>query len=101
MVTKKTPLPGYGLVILDESLMEHVEYPGDDRFDTPQSGLLLTLLEEDKTQKVKEYSGVVFGDLLDKKVFWRRYADQDATFDDTELGKKIAFIKLEAIVGYE
>lgn len=96
----KTPIPGYGIVVLDSSQLEHVDFQGDDRFDTPQTGKLVFLRDEDKGLKIKDYSEMTFGDVLEKKVYWRKYADQDATFEDDDMGK-VVFIKLEAIVGYE
>lgn len=97
--TTKVPLPGYGLAIIDKSQFENVDYQGDDRFDTPQVGKLIILHDDDHQDMIDKTR--CWGDLLGKKVYWCKYADQDATFFDNSLNADIVFIKLEKIVGYD
>jgi hypothetical protein len=99
--TKKVPLPGYGLAIIDGSQYANVDFQGEDKFDTPQTGKLIFLRDEDKKKTVREGASLTFGELLDKKIYWAKYADQDATFHDDNLSQDVVFIKLEKIVGFE
>lgn len=103
--TTKMPLPGYGLAIIDKSQMEHVEFSGEDSFDTPQSGILIKLRSEDAKQVVSKgifsEDNLKYADLLNKKIYWRKYADADGTFYDNNLGKDIIFIDLEKIMGVD
>lgn len=94
--TIKMPLPGYGLAVIDKD-----EDDGEDKFDTPQVGKLLIISEEDKDTLFKDSKEIRVGDLLGKTIYWKKYADQDATFFDKNLGEDVVFIKLEAIVGYD
>ncbi len=91
--TLKLPLPGYGIAIIDPS-----EDDGEDKFETPQVGELIMSngTDEDLKRFHKGYST-----LIGKTVYWKKYADQDATFFDRNLQKDIVFIKLESIVGYD
>lgn len=88
----KIPMSGYGLAKVDASQFNNVNYEGEDRFDTPQAGTLTFLRDEDKG---------TFGGLLNKKVYWVKYANLDATFYDEASGGDVVFIKLEKIVGYD
>lgn len=98
---KKVPMPGYGIAIIDASQFSNVDYQGDDKFDTPQTGQLIAMREEDKGKQVRDDVSLTFGELLDKKVYWKKYADLDGTFFDEDLGKDVAFIKLESITGVD
>lgn len=88
----KIPMPGYGLAKIDASQFENVKYEGEDRFDTPQAGVLTFLRDEDKEK---------LGHLVGKKVYWAKYADLDATFYDAASQGDVVFIKLDKIVGYD
>jgi hypothetical protein len=99
--TSKTPLPGYGVAIIDGSQYENVDFQGDDRFDTPQTGKLYLLNEADADLAVRGDSPIKYKDLLDKKIYWAKYADQDATFQDEALGQEVAFIQLDKLRGYD
>lgn len=96
----KTPLPGYGVATIDSSQYENVDFQGDDRFDTPQTGKLITLDKADIDRPTRDDSGITYGMMLEKKIYWSKYADQDATFHDDSLGD-IVFIKLDKIVGFD
>lgn len=97
--SNKTPMPGYGLAIIDTTQIKGTEFKGDDRFDTPQSGTLIKLHPDDV---VREFSnGHLFEELLNQKIWWAKYADADATFYDTELSKDVVFIQLDKLRGYE
>jgi len=99
-MTKNTPMPGYGLAIIDESQMENVSFKGEDRFDTPQSGTLVRLTKQDE-EKAFSDDGTTYGALLNKRIFWAKYADADATFFDNELGKDVVYIQLDKLRGFE
>ena len=96
----KEPIAGYGIAIIETSQMENVEYHGEDRFDSPQVGKLIKIQDCDRDRKFSDKWDMTAGDLVDKRIFWKKYADQDATFTDSELGD-IVFIDLTKIVGYE
>ena len=100
MKISKIPFPGYGLAVIDTTQMENVNFKGDDKFDTPQSGILV-LLTKDDTKKAFTDDGVTYGHLLNKKIWWAKYADADATFWDDELQKDVVFIQLDKLRGYE
>lgn len=89
--TLKHPLPGYGIAIIDAN-----EDDGDDKFDTPQVGKLFI-----SNPTKKDMDNFDYHTLINKRVYWKKYADQDATFFDRELQQDIVFIKLESIVGFE
>lgn len=96
----KKPLPGFGVAVVDQSQFGEVKYEGEDRWDTPQAGSLLTLTPEDKTKKIGE-SELTYGDLLGKKIFWKKYSDADGLFFDEVLNKEVIFLDLSKITGYE
>lgn len=98
-ITKK-PMPGYGIAVLDKTQMENVNFAGDDRFDTPQSGVLIRLTKDDE-EKTFDESGTTYGALIDKHIWWAKYADADATFYDNELEADIVFIQLDKLRGYD
>jgi hypothetical protein len=98
---KKMPMPGYGIAVIDTSQFSNVDFQGDDKFDTPQTGTLVAMRAQDTVTKVREDVDMTYGDLLNKKIYWKKYADLDGTFYDEELGKDIAFIKLESITGVD
>jgi len=100
MDTIKSPLPGYGLVIIDRSQMDNVEFKGDDRFDSPQSGILIKLTTDDEERSFNA-KGDTYGSLISKKIHWAKYADADATFYDNELDKDVVFIQLDKLRGYD
>lgn len=89
--TTKVCLPGYGLAIIDKE-----EDDGEDRFDTPQVGKLIAVVPTEKDKEHYDYERLVGG-----IVYWKKYADQDATFFDKSLEADVVFIKLDAIVGFE
>lgn len=91
MDTTKNVLPGYGLAVIDTN-----EDDGEDRFDTPQVGELLFCDPTESDAEKYDYSS-----LVGKTIYWKKYADQDATFFDKEMGKDVVFLKLEAIVGFD
>lgn len=93
-------MPGYGIVIIDKSQMSNVEFSGDDRFDTPQSGILVKLTPDDEARVFNE-KGETYGYLLEKKIHWAKYADADATFYDSDIDKDIVFIQLDKLRGYD
>jgi hypothetical protein len=97
MNTTKVPVPGYGIAIIDET-----QDTGDDNMGKgAQIGKLITITEEDKSRKIKEGYDLTFGDLLDKVVYWRAYAEADGRWYDEELGKDIIFLDLTKLMGYE
>lgn len=100
MESKKTPLPGYGLAILDSTQMSNVDFKGDDRFDTPQTGTLIKLTKQDSERAFSE-EGTTYGDLIGRHVSWAKYADADATLYDNDLQQDIVFIQLDKLRGYE
>lgn len=87
----KMPMPGYGVAIIDEK-----EDDGDDKFDTPQVGQLVLISMTDEDKECFDYET-----LINETIYWAKYADQDGTFFDKELGKDIVFIRLSKIVGYD
>lgn len=93
--TLKYPMPGYGIAIIDPD-----QDDGEDKFDTPQVGKLIIVnpTEDVEDELMKRFNYV---SLLDKTVYWQKYADADATFFDRTIGQDIVFIKLEKIVGYD
>ena len=93
-------MPGYGLAIIDSTQMENVDFKGDDRFDTPQTGELIGLTPQDEKRAYDE-DGHTYGDLIGKKISWAKYADADATFYDTALNADVVFIQLDKLRGYE
>jgi len=99
-MSKNTPMPGYGLVVIDDSQMENVNFKGEDRFDSPQSGVLIKLTKQDEDKAFAD-DGTTYGALLNKRIFWAKYADADATLFDNELGKDIVFIQLDKLRGYD
>lgn len=99
MQSTKIPMPGYGLAVIDTTQIEGTQFKGDDRFDTPQSGVLFKLHEDDSTKEFAK--GKTFNSLLHKKVWWAKYADADATFYDTTINGDIVFIQLDKLRGYE
>jgi hypothetical protein len=94
----KKPLPGFGIATIDKSQFNNVDYEGEDRWDTPQSGKLVLLHPED-TDRPIEGSSVTFGSLLDKKIFWKKYADADGTFPDGD--HDVIFLDLTKITGFD
>lgn len=84
-------MPGYGLATVDPS-----DDDGEDKWDGPQLGTLVTHSATDKDKKRFDYSF-----LLNKKIYWKKYSEQDAMFFDNDLNQDVVFIKLEAIVGYD
>lgn len=99
-MTKKIPLPGYGIAIIDTSTMEHVDFAGEDKFDLPQSGELIRIRDDEHQTNIGD-TKMVYGDLLGKRIFWKKYAEADGLFLDKDLGKDIIFIALDKIMGYE
>lgn len=99
MQSTKNPMPGYGLAIIDTTQIEGTEFKGDDRFDTPQSGVLIKLHPDDEAREFSK--GHTFKELLDQKIWWAKYADADATFYDAALDKDVVFIQLDKLRGYE
>ena len=97
---KTTPMPGYGLVTIDSTQMSNVEFKGDDRFDTPQTGILIKLTKQDEIRSFSD-DGMTYGNLIGKRISWAKYADADATFYDNELNKDIVLIQLDKLRGYE
>jgi hypothetical protein len=100
MESKKIPLPGFGLVIIDTTQMDNVEFKGDDRFDTPQSGKLIKLTKQDAKKQFDD-EGHTYGDLINKRIYWAKYADADATLYDNDLNTDVVFIQLDKLRGYE
>ena len=100
MESKKTPMPGYGLAVIDSTQMSNVEFKGDDRFDTPQTGVLVKLTKQDESKAYDE-TGNTYGSLLGKHISWAKYADADATFYDNDLNADVVFIQLDKLRGYE
>ena len=98
--TNKIPLPGYCIAVVDTTQMENVDFRGDDRFDTPQTGMLIKLTEQDKKRVFSEDSKT-YESLLGKRISWKKYADADATFYDNDLDTDIVFIQLDKLCGYE
>jgi hypothetical protein len=95
----KKPLPGFGIATIDKSQFNNVDYEGEDRWDTPQSGRLIAIHPEDARRGVRKESNVTFGSLLDKKIFWRKYADADGTFPDGD--HDVIFLDLTKITGFD
>lgn len=93
-------MPGYGLTLIDDSQMDNVDFKGDDRFDTPQTGILVSLTEQDKSTTF-DTEGHTYEFLIGKRISWAKYADADATFFDNDLGKDVVFIQLDKLRGYE
>lgn len=100
MESKKTPLPGYGLAIIATTQMSNVEFKGDDRFDSPQTGVLVKLTKQDEAKAYDE-DGHTYGSLLGKHISWAKYADADATFYDNDLNADVVFIQLDKLRGFE
>ena len=100
METKKTPLPGFGIAIIDTTQMSNVDFKGDDRYDTPQTGTLIKLTKQDAA-KAYDDEGHTYGELLNKHVSWAKYADADATLYDNDLQTDIVFIQLDKLRGFE
>lgn len=100
MQSNKIPMPGYGLAVIDDTQMSNVEFKGDDRFDTPQSGLLVKLTKQDEERAFND-AGDTYGSLLGKHISWAKYSDADATFFDNDLQKDVVFIQLDKLRGYE
>jgi hypothetical protein len=100
MESNKTPMPGFGLAIIDTTQMSNVDFKGDDRFDSPQTGVLVKLSKQDSTKPYDE-DGHTYGDLIGKHISWAKYADADATFFDNTLGVDVVFIQLDKLRGYE
>lgn len=100
MKISKIPFPGYGLAVIDTTQMSNVNFKGDDRFDSPQSGTLIKITKDDETRSFSE-DGTTYGALLNKKIWWAKYADADATLWDDDLEKDIVFIQLDKLRGYE
>jgi hypothetical protein len=95
----KKPLPGYGIATIDKSQFSNVDYEGEDRWDTPQSGKLISIHPEDTAKQVREDSDVTFGGLLQKKIFWKKYADADGTFPEGDYD--VIFLDLTKITGFD
>lgn len=96
----KQPLPGYGIAIIDKSQMDNVAFAGEDKWDNPQSGTLIKLSKQDEDRAFNE-DGMTYGALLNKKVYWAKYAEADALFYEDELEKDIVFIALDKLRGYD
>lgn len=93
-------MPGYGLAIIDSTQMDNVDFKGDDRFDTPQTGKLIKLTKQD-TERAYDDEGNTYGSLIGKRISWAKYADADATFYDNALNADVVFIQLDKLRGYE
>lgn len=93
-------MPGFGLAVIDTTQMSNVEFKGDDRFDTPQTGVLVKLTKQDEAKPFDE-SGATYGNLIGKHISWAKYADADATFYDNDLNADVVFIQLDKLRGYE
>lgn len=92
----KTPFPGYFIAVIDQTQIEGTEFNGDDKFDLPQSGTVIKISDDDK-DKPYNANGDTYGSLIDKKVFWAKYAEADALFLDPDLGKEVVIISLEKL----
>lgn len=95
----KKPLPGYGIAVVDQSQFSEIKYEGEDRWDTPQTGELISLHKEDLDKVFREGSEITFDSLLNKKVYWAKYADADGTFLDGD--HDVIFLNLTKIMGYD
>lgn len=100
MESRKTPMPGYGLAIIDSTQMNNIEFRGDDRFETPQTGILIKLTKQDYDKSFLD-DGTKYGDLIGKRISWAKYSDADATFYDNSLNCDVVFIQLDKLRGYE
>ncbi len=94
----KIPFPGFVLAVLDSSQFDNVEFKGDDRFDYPQSGILIEVTEDDQ-DKAFNAKGDTYGSLIGKKVSWAKYAEADAMFPSPE--GDIVVIALDKLRAYE
>ena len=99
-MTTKQPFPGYFLAVLDKSQMDNVSFAGDDKFDLPQSGTLIRLAKQDESKTFND-EGETYGTLLDKHVYWAKYAESDCLIYDTELEKDVVLISLDKLRGYD
>lgn len=97
MKTTKYPLPGYGIALIDESQ----DSADDNMGKGAQVGTLLVITEEDKEKRVSEGYFMNFGDLLNKKIYWRAYAEADGRWYDKDLQGDVIFIQLDKIMGLE
>lgn len=93
------PFPGFFLAIIEESQMENVTFSGDDKFDLPQTGELITLHPEDEVREC--FKGTTYGSLIGKRVMWAKYAESDCKIFDNELQKDVVLIALDKLRGYE
>ena len=93
------PLPGHFLAILDDSQMGNVAFKGDDKFDLPNSGKLVTINKEDQDRSYGET--MTLGSLVGKRVFWAKYAESDCIIFDNDLQKDVVIISVEKLRGYE
>lgn len=93
----KYPLPGYGIALIDESQ----DSADDNMGKGAQVGTLIVITEEDKSKKIADGHTVTFGDLLDKKIYWRAYAEADGRWYDKDLQGDVIFIQLDKIMGLE
>lgn len=100
--TKSTinPLPGYFLAIIEDSQMANVKFKGDDKFDLPQTGELVKITKQDSETPFGD-EGMRYGDLLNRRVMWAKYAESDCLIYDSELQKDVVLISLEKLRGYE
>lgn len=79
------PLPEYVLVELDNSPYSNIDVTAK-KYDTTQTGIVLDYAE---------HSHIKAG----CRIYWKAMKDLDATFDKD--GKKVAFININDVVGYD
>jgi hypothetical protein len=84
------PLVNYALVELDASPYNNIDVTAK-KYDSTQTGILVefgpNMKQEDRDI------------LIGKRVYWKSMKDLDATFDNN--GKKVAFIHVDDLVGYD
>lgn len=92
------PLPGFFLAILDDSQMSNVTFKGDDKFDLPNSGILVRITDQDKD---KAFGDMTLESLIGQRVFWAKYAESDCIIFDNDLQKDVVIISIDKLRGYE
>lgn len=102
------PVPGYFLAIIEDSQMANVNFKGDDKFDLPQTGILIGLHLTDNVAAIKGLGDshdpnepAKYGDLVGRRVMWAKYAESDCLIYDSNLQKDVVLIALDKLRGYE